>query len=59
MPTEPVTGAPGLQWTAGPAVRSQLFHVNYFPSARVICCRLSVQRALLGKGKGKGKRGFV
>ena len=47
MPTEPVTGAPGLQWTAGPAVRSQLCHVNCFPSARVICCTLSVQRTLL------------
>jgi len=47
VPTEPVTGAPGLQWTAGPAVRSQLCHVNCFPSARVICCTLSVQRTLL------------
>ena len=35
MPTEPVTGAPGLQWTAGPPVCNKLFHVDLFPSTVV------------------------
>lgn len=32
VPTEPVTGAPGLQWTAASKVSHQLIVINFYGS---------------------------